>query len=260
MNPVLSRILATGAVTTGDGSTVPLHSAISADEGVELQRLIQAYRPQTTLEIGLAYGVSALFICEALTAVHGSRHIVIDPHQDEWGGLGLLNLERAGYGPLIECHKEPSHRVLPALEAAGRRVDFAFIDGWHTFDYVMVDFFYCDRLLNVGGVLVLEDTRWYPAIRKLARYIATHRRYTPLSDGPAPRVSTKRRLFGALTSPLRAPFMRRLTAAVVRPDVLEPDAVLGLPAGDLMAFVKGGDDVLGDGSAGSRRWDQHHEF
>jgi predicted O-methyltransferase YrrM len=73
-------------------------------------------------------------------------------------GLGLANLDRAGYARLVEFHDEPSYRALPALEAAGQRIEFAFIDGWHTFDYVMVDFFYVDRMLRVGGIVVLDDT------------------------------------------------------------------------------------------------------
>jgi hypothetical protein len=42
--------------------------------------------------------------------------------------------------------------------------------------------------------------------------------------------------------------------------VLEPDSSLGLPPGNFIAFQKTAEDVLGDGSAGSRRWDQHRDF
>jgi hypothetical protein len=28
----------------------------------------------------------------------------------------------------------------------GVQVDFAFMDGWHTFDYTLLDFFYTDKL------------------------------------------------------------------------------------------------------------------
>jgi len=42
-------------------------------------------------------------------------------------------------------------------EAQGERIDFAFIDGAHTFDHVLVDFFYIDRMLNVGGIVAFDD-------------------------------------------------------------------------------------------------------
>jgi len=276
MNPVLSRMLATGSVTAADGSTIPLNSEVSREEGSALQTLIHLYKPRVTLEVGLAYGVSALFICEALAAVEGKKHIVIDPYQFGvqslnfvagpshttrvgFDGLGLANLDRAGYMHLVEFHNQPSYRALPALEAAGQRIDFAFIDGWHTFDYVMVDFFYVDRMLGVGGIVVLDDTG-YPAIRKLARYIATHRSYSVVSGGAGRPVSPKRRLFGALTATLRMPLLSGASRHLIRADVLEPDASLGLPPGNFIAFQKTGQDVLGDGLDGSRRWDQHHDF
>jgi predicted O-methyltransferase YrrM len=276
MNPVLSRMLATGSVTAADGSTIPLNSEVSAEEGFALQKLIRLYKPRVTLEVGLAYGVSALFICEALAEVKGEKHIVIDPYQlgvrsldfiagpshtmrVGFDGLGLANLDRAGYTRLVEYHNEPSYRALPALEAAGQRIDFAFIDGWHTFDYVMVDFFYVDRMLRVGGIMVLDDTG-YPAIRKLARYIATHRSYSAVGGGAGTPTSLKRRLFNALTAVLRVPLLSGATRRLVRADVLEPDASLGVPPGNFIAFQKTGEDVLGDGSDGSRRWDQHRDF
>lgn len=260
MNPVLAQIFASGMVAAADGRLIPHDSSISEEEGRALQQLIRRYTPHTTLEVGLAQGTSALFICEALTEAGGDRHIVIDPAQKAWEQIGLLNLERAGYLPLVEFHEQPSHRALPALDAAGRRVDFAFIDGWHTFDYVMVDFFYIDRLLNVGGVVAIDDAFTYPAIRKIVRYIATHRRYRPVETGLIGHPSSARRLLNLAAAPLRAAALRRLASRVIRPDVLDPDAALGLSMGELVAFEKTGDDLPGDGSAGSRRWDQHHEF
>jgi predicted O-methyltransferase YrrM len=260
MNPILREVLATRTVVRRDGSTVPLDSAISRDEGEALDRLIRKYKPRVTLEVGLAHGVSAMFICDALAGVGGERHIVIDPGQHAWEGLGLLNLERAGHASLVEYHNELSHRALPALHAAGRRIDFAFIDGWHTFDYVLVDFFYVDLLLKVGGVVVLDDAWSYPAVRKAARYIAAHRLYEPVDSGTFASPSAKRRLLQRITSLLRLPPWRAAMAHVVRPDVIEPDRQLGLAASNLLAFVKTGDDVLGNGSNGTRRWDQHHDF
>ena len=274
MNPVLAQMLATRTVLAADGTTLPLTAEVSPEEGAALQALVAQSGATVTLEIGLAYGVSAMFICEALAANLGRRHIVIDPYQfgvksfdfvagttaprPGFGGLGLLNLERAGYKDLVEFHDEPSHRALSRLEAAGERVGFAFIDGWHTFDYVMVDFFLVDRILEVGGIVVLDDA-WYPAIRKVARYIATHRRYTPIAGIGAQPASFSRRTLNAAASAFRQRGVERL-ARLLRPDLRQPDAQLGLPGGNIIAFTKTADDVLGDGANGSRRWDQHFDF
>ena len=40
----------------------------------------------------------------------------------------------------------------------------------------LVDFFFVDQLLNVGGVVVLDDASW-PSIRNVARFIASNRSY-----------------------------------------------------------------------------------
>jgi hypothetical protein len=47
-----------------------------------IRDLLVAERPGTVIEIGLAYGSSALAIGEALISVGGDRHVILDPFQD----------------------------------------------------------------------------------------------------------------------------------------------------------------------------------
>lgn len=257
MNPVIAEVLQKRHVVARDGTEIPIHSEISVAEGEALQRLVRELRPEVTLEIGCAFGISALYICEALAEVGGRRHIVIDPHQlTHWKGAGLFTLERAGFGSLVEFHALSSHVALPRLEMEGTKIGLALIDGWHTFDYAMIDFFYVDRLLQVGGVVMLDDTAAFAAIRKLARYIAMHRQYVALKNNGR-----------ASAEPARsAPFVRpsgtmhRFAERVLHPKFVHSDALLGLPPDNYIAFKKTGEDLLGDGSGGTRRWDQHHEF
>jgi hypothetical protein len=55
-------------------------------------------------------------------------------------------------------------------------IDFAFIDGARTFDYALVDFFFIDKLLRPGGIVVLDDFS-YPSIRSVCRYVLSNLRY-----------------------------------------------------------------------------------
>ena len=131
------------------------------------------------LEIGLANGVSALFIGEALAG--GGTHVVIDPMQSSlWNNAGLDNLRRAGLS--IEFHETGSELALPRFAEEGRAFDLVFIDGFHTFDHAMVDVFYATRLLDIGGVLVLDDAHW-PSIAKLNGYVSRYPCYRRL-EGP----------------------------------------------------------------------------
>jgi hypothetical protein len=226
-----------------------------------------------SLEIGLAQGISSLFICEALAEVGAERHIIIDPFQvavpeadfprnhasgynGHWKGIGLYNLKKAGYEGLVEFHGEMSYAALPRLVAEGRRVDFAFIDGSHLFDYALVDFFYVDMMLKPGGVMVLHDTWHYPAVRKLCRYMLTNRRYTVYAaEGGVPSGTAPGRRLA-----FDIPIVSRYIKEIAKPEEIEPDSRLGLTASNCTAFRKEEDDSIGDGSGGSRRWDFHREF
>ena len=47
-------------------------------------------------------------------------HIAIDPFQNsDWKGIGLANVDRAGYRSFLEFHEAPSEFVLPGLASAG---------------------------------------------------------------------------------------------------------------------------------------------
>jgi hypothetical protein len=79
---------------------------------------------------------------------------------------------------------------------SGVTVQFALIDGWHTFDHALVDFFYVDRLLEDGGIVVFDDVQM-PAIEKVVRYVLrypNYHLYQAASRSSLPR-STKRRAF-----------------------------------------------------------------
>src|SRR5262249_62210721 len=88
-----------------------------------------------------------------------------------------------GFTPLVEFHEQPSFRALARFEAEQRRFDFAFIDGFHTFDYALVDAFLVDRLLNVGGAVAFDDADW-PSVRRVVRYVATNLAYTVHASMP----------------------------------------------------------------------------
>jgi len=185
MNSVLEEISKTQRVRPADGGDgIPLKDAISDEEGLFLQDLVREVDPTVTLEVGLAFGISALYICDALRVREGTRHIAIDPIQHEvgsvwgsWGGVGMANLRRAGFGDVVQLIEKSSHLALPELEMVGQEVDFAFIDGWHTFDFTLIDFFYIDRMLRAGGVVAFDDVNW-PAVKKVCRFVATNRAYS----------------------------------------------------------------------------------
>jgi predicted O-methyltransferase YrrM len=249
MNAVLEEILREGRSVLPDGDTVEIDSAIPRGEGEFLQEIVGELRPRVSVEIGLAHGISTLFLAEALERAGTERHIVIDPHQlseNEWGGswrgAGLHNLERAGLRRLIDFRAESSHRVLASLEAEQTAIDFAFVDGWHLFDWTLVEFFYLDRMLRTGGAIAFDDADW-PAIRKVCRFVVTNRAYTVWRTYPATPVKATRR---------RGLVLRDLLKG--RGPVSEEDEIdqqFGLHGRCIVLRKHGGD---------TRRWDSHVPF
>jgi len=156
----------------------------------------------------------------------------------------------------------PSHQALPRLEAAGLEIDFAFVDGAHWFDYVMVDFFCLDRMLKVGGVIVFDDANW-PSVRKACRYVVANRAYAVFqTEGTVNgrRDSWARRLVTA------TPVVRDYFGRLAKPEIVRPDWKLQLPqSGDrYVALVKKANDTwtAGDepGEEGQRTFTFHREF
>ena len=61
-------------------------------------------------------------------------------------------------------------------------MDFGYVDGWHTFDYALLDFWYLDKMVPAGGVVAFNDCGW-PAVEKAIQFVETHRRYTEMDVG-----------------------------------------------------------------------------
>lgn len=179
-NPLISEIYSTGVVKDKHGEPVKemMRSGIPYDQGMALYDWIRKTEPKQSIEVGMAYGLSTLFICQAhLDNGKGGRHLVIDPKQHSlYRGIGLLNLDRANLAAQLEFYEAPSYEILPKFLDKGDRTDFIFIDGMHTFDFTLVDFFYSDLILKTGGHIVFDDI-WMPSVRKVLAYILRNRSY-----------------------------------------------------------------------------------
>jgi predicted O-methyltransferase YrrM len=127
---------------------------------------------ETVVEVGLAYGRSALAIGEALLAVDARRplHIIIDPLQaTEWSNVGWQMLRSAGLDAIARLVLQPSSLALPRLVAEGVTADAAFVDGSHRFHEVFVDLYFLRKIVRPGGLIVLDD-HWWPSVRTAERY------------------------------------------------------------------------------------------
>jgi predicted O-methyltransferase YrrM len=137
-----------------------------------LRDLLIAEGVGTVVEVGLAYGASALAVGEALVSVGAPRplHVVIDPFQaTDWSNVGWELLRSAGLDSTARLLLQPSSLALPRLVAEGLVADAAFVDGSHRFHEVFVDLYFLRKLVRPGGLVVLDDHQW-PSVGTAARY------------------------------------------------------------------------------------------
>jgi predicted O-methyltransferase YrrM len=153
--------------STGDFERV----SIPNSDGDALRDLLIAEKVNTVIEIGLAYGSSALAIAEALVIVgpDNARHVIIDAYQDRFYSSGLSAIAEAGLAGLCSLIEERSQTVLPRLLGEGFLADAAFVDGSHIFHNVFVDLFYLRELVRPSGVVIVDDYN-YPSVATAVRY------------------------------------------------------------------------------------------
>ena len=100
LHPLVESILSTGRVETPDGGTIPAHSHIPRDECELIYSQVRETRATQAIEVGMAFGISTLCICDALHR-NASRQrvsaklIVMDPAQNDhaWRGMGLHHVD-----------------------------------------------------------------------------------------------------------------------------------------------------------------------
>lgn len=149
---------------------------ISQQVGMWIYQTYCRLSPKQSLEVGLAYGFSTIYILAAIDQIGAGRHISIDPFQtSSWHRVGAyqakhLNMERS-----FELLQEFSATALARFAAQGTQFEFIFIDGSHRFDDVLVDFTLAADLCPVGGNIILDDM-WMPSIQTLASWIRLDRK------------------------------------------------------------------------------------
>jgi predicted O-methyltransferase YrrM len=139
---------------------------------------------ETVVEVGLAYGSSALAIGEALAIIdpQNPRHLIIDPFQQQvWSNVGWDLLRRAGIDSTATLMQAPSSVVLPQLLADGLMADAAFVDGSHRFHEVFMDLYYLRKIVRPGGLIVVDDD-WTPSVRTAVRYYEKNLAWEAIPD------------------------------------------------------------------------------
>ena len=165
IDSIINNLLSSGVAYDASGKEYEIHSNISYEEGDFIRSLIRENDFNNTIEIGCAFGLSSLYICDGLSGKVNPHHIIIDPYESTyWHNIGVHNLNSAGVS-YYELLEEKSETALPALVKEERKVDFAFIDGNHNFENAFIDFFFIDQLLKNHGIVAFHDYVHFHSVR-----------------------------------------------------------------------------------------------
>jgi len=158
------------------------NSSIKDEEGKFLSKIITNNKYKNCLEVGLAYGVSSFYIL----LNEGTNLISIDPFQEtQWNNYGVKLLKEFELNKFHQLILDKSYNALPQLlnQYGENSFDLIFIDGWHTFDYTLVDFFYSNLLLRKNGIIVIDDAL-HKGVNKCVKYIERNYKNYKKIDSP----------------------------------------------------------------------------
>jgi hypothetical protein len=167
-----------------DGDPVELNSQYSFQSPVSgyfLYSMVKRFKPSKTLGIGFGYGVPALYICQAHLDLgrQNESHVVIDPTQTTHSkGIGVQSIRRAGLAHILS-HRELSDFIaLPMAHQMGERFQLVLIEDTRHTDYTMVDAFFADLLLDIGGFIVFVEVEG----NLIGQFLATNRAYRHVNE------------------------------------------------------------------------------
>ncbi len=190
MNPTdtLEQMLTEQKTYDLDGNEHKVTGSISRHQANFIMEIVKTRKLCKCVETGVAFGVSTIAICQALSELEKMgqecKHWGIDPCQySEFNGSAIAALHSCGLDHLFELLEGVSHIMLPKLVEQGVRVDMVFVDGWHTFDYTLIDVFLADKMLRPGGILMMHDMQM-PSKQKVLGYLNSHRKYRRLAGSP----------------------------------------------------------------------------
>lgn len=163
------------AGTDGQHHPVDNLTRISPSQGMWFYDQCCSLKPSATLEVGFAYGFSAVFFLAAIAANKTGHHTAIDPFErSAWHGIGLAIVRLIRAESSFQLIEERSDRAATDLARQNSRFDIIFIDGNHRLDDVLVDFYLYAPLCKIEGLIIFDDM-WMRSIQTAVSFVRSNR-------------------------------------------------------------------------------------
>lgn len=191
--------------------------AISWHQGTFLTALVNQIKPTHLIEIGCGYGISTLWI-QASSHIP-KQHTVVDPNAEP---LPIIKKHLAKKCSFITTSSQQYLAKLEQQKNPG--IDCFFMDGDERFDGCLTDCYFANRILPVGGHIIIRNI-WNPAVRRACQFMIKNLPYElPLASSwqqwliahiPTPLLGTL--LYYVTTQKMAGLLVLRKTAPDTRP-------------------------------------------
>lgn len=200
--PALYELYETDRAIDLDGKSHDFDQNVPVHYAEALYELVRKVKPKVVVEVGLACGTTAAAVLTGIKENGGGKLISIDPGQStQWHNCGVATIKRAGLSEWHELMEDFDYFALPKLLREGLKVDIGYIDGWHTFDYALLDWFYLDKMVVDKGIIGFNDSH-FRSVHRVLKFVLSHRHYEEIDVG-LPKTYKSR-------IPIAGPLLKRL--------------------------------------------------
>jgi len=141
-----------------------VYMPVPPEVGQLLYLLTRLRRPQTVVEVGTSFGVSAIHFAAALRD-NGQGRLIAAELSKKKVEAARANLEAVGLGDIVELRAGDAFETLKSLDL---KIDLLLLDGWKDGYLAMLKFL--EPKLAPGALVVGDDTKLFPD--RLAAYLA----------------------------------------------------------------------------------------
>ena len=141
---------------------VGLHFGMSSSLGYKgrlLSNVIRLCRSERCLELGTAYGMSAMFVLGMQSYLGWKIHLTTVEGGEPQFTLARQRLKER-FQDAVACHFGWTQDVLPKLMSTLGPIDFMYHDAGHSRENYVRDFGAVVESLSPGSVIVIDDIRW----------------------------------------------------------------------------------------------------
>jgi predicted O-methyltransferase YrrM len=143
----------------GDVSTHFQLSSSFGEKGRILSAVVRYMRSRRGVELGTAYGMSALFILETMKSLGDDYHLATLEGGTVQYGLSAALL-KARYGDHVLPYFGWAQETVPKMAQALPPVDFLFHDARHSREDYLRDVNALLPIMSAGAVAIIDDIRW----------------------------------------------------------------------------------------------------